>query len=272
MTIVLRNIIILSFFFVFISTNLYAQGSCDINNYSSDPLDFADLPVHDLQNYPQGTSTWNGTDYITIGDIAVTGNAWIINNWCIPNMDSNAPGCGGENHYIASPIDMTIEPQVPVNRIAFDYGTQGNVFNFEVTLSDGTVVSLTDLNTDYSSATGFFGYCTGNSELTITSIYLSGFDGGIDNIRYGVTGGNDCTVENLGQKIVDLSLHQGTEKSLLAQLNAATNALNRGNPGTAIAIFGAMINHIEAQHGKKIPVEDADLLLECIEAIINELS
>lgn len=268
----LKKRVFFSVLLVLMIGNSYGQGTCDVNSYSSDPATFADLVNYDLQEYSLGTSTWDGTDYIAVGDLSITGIAWIANGWCIPNMDSNYPGCGGSNLYIASAIDMTILPQTPINRIGFDYGSQSNSITFEVTLSDGSVIVLSDYNSDYTPATGFFGYCTGNTDLTITSIHLSGADGGIDNLRYGTVGGNDCSIDNLGQKIIDFNLHQGITQSLLAQLGAATNAINRGNTEAAISILGAMVNHIEAQRGKKIPTDVADELLQCLENIINALS
>ncbi len=242
-----------------------AQEHCDHMAYQSDPTGFADLAVEDFQSYSLSTSTWDGTDVIAVGDINLTGTGWIDSGWCIPNMDSNYPGCGGTNLYVATPVDLFIEPQVAIDRIGFDYGTQGNVFYFDVLLSDSNTVSFVHENSDWTSATGFFGYCTGSEELSIVSIHLTGFDGGIDNVRYGTTGTvGSCSSESLEQTILDMHLHIGMEKSLLTQLRVALSSLESGDLETAQSILGAMRNHIEAQSGKKLSEEQAQILLECI--------
>ncbi len=257
---------------LFVIQSLAQEPACDINNYSNDPADYSDLFIYDLQDYEETNSGWYGTDFVQVGDLDITGSAWITTSWCIPNMDDNA--CGGENLYIASGVDMTISPQLPVNRIGFDYGSQGSEFNFQVTLSNGTIIDLVHPGPGGwggPPATGFFGYCTGDPEITIVSIYLTAFDGGIDNLRYGIAGGGDCTLEDLGQTITDLALNHGIEKSLLAQLTVIKSAIEKNNLSAAMGILEAMINHIEAQSGKKIPVEAAESLIECLQSIIDSL-
>jgi len=51
--------------------------------------------------------------------------------------------------------------------------------------------------------------------------------------------------------------NQGVANSLLAKLYAAQDALNRGQPGVAVANLQAFIHEVEAQSGKQIGTEHA---------------
>ncbi|MBT8508668.1 hypothetical protein AZH53_09650 [Methanomicrobiaceae archaeon CYW5] len=60
----------------------------------------------------------------------------------------------------------------------------------------------------------------------------------------------------LREYVIALELHQGTETSLLAKLDAALKQMEK-NPKTAANILGAFVNNVEAQDGKKIPHDAA---------------
>jgi len=65
------------------------------------------------------------------------------------------------------------------------------------------------------------------------------------------------------------------ERSLLAKVNAALAALDRGNPNDAKVAMNdmkALINQVEAQVGKKITPEAAAEVIQQANAIIAALS
>jgi hypothetical protein len=78
------------------------------------------------------------------------------------------------------------------------------------------------------------------------------------------------SIELLVEAVIEVGL---PGKAGQAQLNAALGALEEVPPDieAAIAALGDFINFIEAQRGKKIPVEDADDLIETALAIIGTL-
>jgi hypothetical protein len=260
-------------------SSAFAQEACDPATYSEDPAAFADLAVQDFESLAETPMDWSGTSTLVIDDLEYSGIAWITNDWCIPGMDSAV--CGGDNQYLASPVDLTITPLEPTSRIGFRYGSQGDWMDVTVTLSDGSVQSFT-LDGDgsyvssypgYEPAVGFFGYCAG--DLTITSIHLSAGDGGIDDVRVGLADAPDpeptCDADGLEAQIVGLGLDVGLENALLSKLDAAEAALDRDRTVAAVAILHAMAFSIEAQAGKALTFAEADALISCIDAWLAEI-
>ena len=81
-------------------------------------------------------------------------------------------------------------------------------------------------------------------------------------------------LEQLIQDVAGLNLHHGIENSLMVKLNGAWKKLTDSNPnndGAAVNQLQAFVNHVEAQSGKKIPVADAEHLVDAAEAIIEAL-
>lgn len=69
-----------------------------------------------------------------------------------------------------------------------------------------------------------------------------------------------------------LGLHHGIENSLLAKLNTASlilGDLQESNDHAAASALAAFIHQAEAQSGKKIPTDDANVLIEAAEEIIG---
>jgi hypothetical protein len=75
-------------------------------------------------------------------------------------------------------------------------------------------------------------------------------------------------VQDLFNELGDLDLPAGTENSLLSKLDAALNCLDNGNDNAAMNILDAFKNSIEAQRGKKITSEQADMLIETADDIL----
>ncbi len=85
--------------------------------------------------------------------------------------------------------------------------------------------------------------------------------------------GDGCTdtFDDLPDLIRDLSLPQGIENSLISKVENALKSLENGNVEAAMNQLQAFINQVEAQRGKKIPEEDADMLIQYALNIIQKL-
>lgn len=82
-------------------------------------------------------------------------------------------------------------------------------------------------------------------------------------------------VQDLIDTVEAMNLQQGIENSLDAKLDAALNALddlNENNDVAAINSLESFINAVEAQRGKKITNEQADILVEDATYIISLMS
>lgn len=82
-------------------------------------------------------------------------------------------------------------------------------------------------------------------------------------------------LNDLIQQVIDLELHHGFEKSLLAKLDTALQKLQDGNEANdkaAVNSLTAFINAINAQSGNKISEEDANSLITAAQQIIDMIS
>ena len=82
-------------------------------------------------------------------------------------------------------------------------------------------------------------------------------------------------IEDVIDTIEEFDLGGGIENGLIAKLDAALSKLNDGNEnndGAAINNLEAFINQVEAQRGKKLTEEQADVLVAAAQAIIDSLS
>ena len=78
-------------------------------------------------------------------------------------------------------------------------------------------------------------------------------------------------VDVLREHVENLGLPRGTETSLDKKLQAALDALLRGNEVTARSHLEAFVNAVEAQRGKKITDAEADALIAEAESVISTL-
>lgn len=262
---------------VSVTTSSAALASFDPESYTTDASLFADLVVQDYQTLsPTWWSEYTESDPLVVDDLAYWGYVWPANDWCIPGMDDGGYSCGGTNVYLASAVDLHIQPQVPIDRIGFRFGSQGGNFFFVVTLSDGSqrtfeyVSDTVDPWGNPYQATGFFGYGTGDASLTIDHIYLYAADGGIDDIRYGVAGPSGAC-DDLEAAIFALNLDRGIERSLIAKAESADGAAVRGQPEVAKRVLEALIAEIGAQSGGHIDPADAETLIACVQARTDAL-
>jgi len=99
-----------------------------------------------------------------------------------------------------------------------------------------------------------------------------------DNASITLVNYNAVRIVELGDLIVDEgalgNIDDEMEVSLLAKADAAFAALDKGNPNAAKVAMNdlkALINQVEAQTGKKITAKAAAEIIECINAIIEDL-
>jgi hypothetical protein len=105
-------------------------------------------------------------------------------------------------------------------------------------------------------------------EFTITDSIDGQMDSVVflDNFRFGEP---IATISGLAEVITSLELPDGIETELTSVLNAAINQLEKGNDKTALNQLNAFINKVEAQRGKKITDEQADILIGLAQSLIE---
>ncbi len=79
------------------------------------------------------------------------------------------------------------------------------------------------------------------------------------------------SIEDLEDLVISLDLPRGLETSLLAKLAAAQRAIDAGRIGTTCNLLATFANEVEAQSGKALTTADADLLLETLRLIQDDL-
>jgi hypothetical protein len=72
--------------------------------------------------------------------------------------------------------------------------------------------------------------------------------------------------------IEDMAIHRGVRKSLLAKVDAAFSAFQRGKLHAATNMLNAFINEVEAQRGKKLTGHQVDKLTMYAGEIISTLA
>jgi hypothetical protein len=77
------------------------------------------------------------------------------------------------------------------------------------------------------------------------------------------------TIEYLLQLIYAMNLDKGIENSLISKVKNAQKSIKRENITAAINKLQAFINQVEAQKGKKIPQEEAEMLILYAGNLIN---
>ncbi len=72
-------------------------------------------------------------------------------------------------------------------------------------------------------------------------------------------------------EVISLDLNRGIENGLVAKLNRSSFLIDSGHERAAIATLGAFIHSVQVQSGRRIDVEDADLLADSAEEVISLL-
>ena len=97
---------------------------------------------------------------------------------------------------------------------------------------------------------------------------------GTNTLTIGSTSIDDCLNNSLADLpgiITSLGLSHGTENSLLAKVNNAQAALDRGDTDNAQEKLLSFVDEVKAQQGKKIDEDDANMLIEFVENILAQL-
>ncbi|MDP2696317.1 MAG: Ig domain-containing protein, partial [bacterium] len=81
----------------------------------------------------------------------------------------------------------------------------------------------------------------------------------------------DITIDHVIDEIKSFNLEPDIEQGLFDKLNAAKSAIERGQNKTARNILKAFINLVNAQEGKKISNDQANILRTDAQALINSL-
>ena len=79
------------------------------------------------------------------------------------------------------------------------------------------------------------------------------------------------SIEKLPDIIRTFDLHKGIENSLVSKVENAIKSLKKENTKAAVNQLQALINELEAQRGKKIPDNVAEMLIQYTKAIISQV-
>lgn len=100
----------------------------------------------------------------------------------------------------------------------------------------------------------------------------------LDACPYENPGGYDANLDGCTDRVCDLpqivqslELHSGIENSLVQKASNACRKFNDGNNKAAINMLNAFINEVEAQRGKKISEEDAEMLIQFAQNAIQQM-
>jgi parallel beta-helix repeat protein len=91
---------------------------------------------------------------------------------------------------------------------------------------------------------------------------------GLDNCPLIIPVGLEDEVTDLIPLIEDMELHDGIENSLGSKVKNALKSIDKINYKAAANQLNAFINEVEAQRGKKITTEQADILIAAVEEIV----
>jgi len=163
---------------------------------------------------------------------------------------------GASNSCVATvTVADTTPPAItcPANIVADATSPSGAVEGFGLTASDNC--SLASVTTSPASGSVF-----AIGDTTVTCIAIDGA-GNQATCTFTVhVKGPAEQIKNLIALVHSLHLPSGTANSLIGKLQAAANALDRGNIDAACGNLGALLSHVNALTGRKITTTQADLL------------
>ena len=88
-------------------------------------------------------------------------------------------------------------------------------------------------------------------------------------VKYSVS--PEEALENLIAYVENMDIAEGIKNSLASKLENAQKSLKKGNEKTALNQFGAFINEVEAQTGKKLTSFQATKLVSAVNMFVEEL-
>jgi len=208
-----------------------------------------------------------------------TGNGIYIRNSCHNTVTGNTVSSNGFNFRIRSyDNETTTDNEVYNNN--FEKGLTGQQALVDV-VGSGYIADNV-FNRSLSDGGNYWSDWTGPDDEEPFGIVDESYDftGGQDELPWTVQDGWLSTTRAiidimvLVGTVADLNAQQGIINSLDAKLGSALNALddvNENNDVAALNSLQAFINAVEAQSGNKITEEQADVLVEEAQRIINLL-
>jgi len=155
------------------------------------------------------------------------------------------------------PSDVTIDAADPF----------GSIYTFSATATDIADPSPTVECTPASGSV----FPLGTTTVTCTATDASGNES--PETTFDVTVQvTSATFDGFIAKIESLGLQKGIENSLVSKIDAAAKSFEKGKSKTMINQLEAFVNEVNAQDKKKLSEEQAALLLECADLLIDKLS
>ncbi len=162
-----------------------------------------------------------------------------------------------------------------------------NLQNLTPTINGGTAGGLISAIrqpvtfTEQSSSSGTFVNfdASGNSNINVRCDAPSGSSGIIDynNLPQSILISGSCppthpdalavAFRSLSDAILVMDTDEGTKKSLTSKVNKASDLADKEKFRPAINVLNAFLNQVDAQTGKKITMDDAEILIASIEKI-----
>jgi hypothetical protein len=109
----------------------------------------------------------------------------------------------------------------------------------------------------------------GNHTFTVLATDAWG-DTASKSVTFSIIVTSSSIKDDVNQLVGSGDIAANLERSLLAKLDAAAAAIARGDCITAADIYGAFINEVQAQSGKKISAAAAAILVGDAQYLINE--
>jgi PKD repeat protein len=206
-----------------------------------------------------GTGGWKGRgfdgviDEVRIYDISLTSNQ--IQDLYLEF--TNKPPVANFTHNPSNPINMDV---IEFTDVSTD--CDGDVVSWYWDFGDGYYSDLKNPIHCY--------YNSGTFDLIMT-VYDN--NGSADHKSFSIDVRSPLeAIEDLIDIVIDMNLSSGLEGTLLAKLNHAIDFLNDNQTESAINQLLEFINKVEAQRGKKLTDEQADILVGEAEHIIDNLN
>ena len=177
-----------------------------------------------------------------------------------------SPFATSDGGYVATGRMKVASPTTKSELLVLKLNSDGNVL-----VCDALTDSITTV-TNTSAAVGSIGISAGAaSTLSVTPSFASPSNtSAVEELVCPLPPGD--LLAALIEDVTGLNLPGGIENSLLVKLEGALRKLEDGNDVAAMNNLNAFIKEVEAQTGKKIPLDVADSLIDAAETIIALLS
>nr|MBC8281027.1 PKD domain-containing protein [Chloroflexota bacterium] len=257
--------------------DFHDQGSADTHTATIDwgdgePID--DGVVTETPSGPPGSVT--GADGNVAGSHVYVDNGEYTVEVCVTDDDLAT---------VCDELTVTVQNANPSVNIGEDITiSEGLVLDPDDSFTDASVVDTHSGAIDWGDGTSEpavvvqgagSGSTTSSHQYLVAGIYsvelcITDDDTGIgcDSLTLEVISATEATARFAGF-LASLDLPEGTKNSLLAKLNGAMESFEQGDDKEGINRLAAFINAVEAQTGKKISEEDAEVLLSSAQQIID---